>query len=122
MNDESSMTSRWRAGCALAFGAGCVLMIAYQPVADAIDWLARAPGGPGISQTTLMLLKGASFVILGPLLIVALARLLRGGVAQGFVKLFSLWLEGVKIVILCLLVFCRTSFSGWCCTTSMIWA
>jgi hypothetical protein len=105
MNDVSSMRSRWEAGCLPAFVAGWLLWAALKSIDVAIDWLVGMGAGPGKPQGTLTIFKVAAFVILGPVLAMALAQLRTHGVAWSLVRFFSFWLQGVKVILFCFLVF-----------------
>jgi hypothetical protein len=102
--------SRLNVGCSLLFVAGFALSLAFEPIDSAIGWLTGESAGLKMTRAALSIIEASAVIILGPLVLGALAYVLSNGLGRTCAQILSFWLAGFKSGLVCLLLFLPLSF------------
>src|SRR5687768_15016916 len=100
------LRSRLNSGCVLVFISGVALSLAFRPIDSAIHWIVEESASLNqMAPAELTAIKVIALIIMGPLILGALAHILSNGLGRSFARILSFWWAGLKSGIVCLLLF-----------------
>lgn len=100
----NKLRSRLNAGCLLLWTSGIALSLVFKPVNSAIHWIVKESAGLETPPAASTAIEVIALIVMGPLVIGALAHMWSHGVGRTFVQILSFWRAGLKSGIVCLLL------------------
>lgn len=92
-------------GCSLLIGAGLALYLAVNPISSAIHWLTGESTRLKLAPVALAAIGVTAVIILGSLVLGALAHALFNGAGRPLPSILYLWWTGFKSGVVSLLLF-----------------